>query len=206
MTKVFHAITVCWASARFARVLRAPIWRLEDFLAAFEYLDAVVAHAVDTVGHGEGEGVLAALAGIPAKHGGGMGIGVGDKGTAVAQQGEVNVVALAAAIGEEGVVFAGTQVDLLGFGFALGEAAAEMFIQPGAAVFFTHDFTVHALRLRQPVIWCSLGNGRQQHNGQKRNKAGCGHGGGSLLRGITAGYLKWEEGTIENSYGRMVFW
>ena len=102
-------------------------------MAAFEYLNAVVAHAVDTVGHGEGEGVLAALAGIPAKHGGGMGIGIGDKGAAVAQQGEVDVVALAAAIGKEGVMFAGTQVDLLGFGFALGEAAAEMFIQPGAA-------------------------------------------------------------------------
>lgn len=57
-----------------------------------------------------------------------MGIGVGDKGAAVAQQGEVNVVALAAAIGEEDVVFAGTQVDLLGFGFALGQAATEMFV------------------------------------------------------------------------------
>ena len=96
------------------------IWRLEDFLAAFEYLDAVIAHAVDTVGHGEGEGVLAALAGIPAEHGGGMGIGIGHEDTAVAQQGEVDVVALAAAIGEEGVVFAGTQIDLLRFGFALG--------------------------------------------------------------------------------------
>lgn len=108
-------------------------------MAAFEYLDAVVTHAVDTVGHGEGEGVLAALAGIPAEHGGGMGIGVGDKGAAVAQQGEVDVVTLAAAIGEESVVFAGTQVDLLGFGFALRQAAAEMFVQPGTAVFFTYD-------------------------------------------------------------------
>ena len=161
MVKVFHAITVCWASAKSARVVYAQIWRLEDFLAAFEYLDAVVTHAVDTVGHGEGEGVLAALAGIPAKHGGGMGIGVGDKGTAVAQQGEVNVVALAAAIGEESVVFAGTQVDLLGFGFALRQAAAEMFVQPGTAVFFTHDFTVHALCLRQPVVGCGLGSSRQ---------------------------------------------
>lgn len=161
MVKVFHAITVCWASAKSARVVSNLIWRLEDFLAAFEYLNAVVAHAVDTVGHGEGEGVLAALAGIPAKHGGGMGIGVGDKGTAVAQQGEVNVVALAAAIGEEGVVFAGTQVDLLGFGFALRQAAAEMFVQPGTAVFFTYDFAVHALCLRQPVVGCGLGSSRQ---------------------------------------------
>ena len=161
MVKVFHAITVCWASAKSARVVYAQIWRLEDFLAAFEYLDAVVTHAVDTVGHGEGEGVLAALAGIPAKHGGGMGIGVGDKGTAVAQQGEVNVVALATAIGEESVVFAGTQVDLLGFGFALRQAAAEMFVQPGTAVFFTHDFAVHALCLRQPVVGCGLGSSRQ---------------------------------------------
>ena len=159
MVKVFHAITVCWASAKSARVVSNLIWRLEDFLAAFEYLNAVVAHAVDTVGHGEG--VLAALAGIPAKHGGGMGIGVGDKGTAVAQQGEVNVVALAAAIGEEGVVFAGTQVDLLGFGFALRQAAAEMFVQPGTAVFFTYDFAVHALCLRQPVVGCGLGSSRQ---------------------------------------------
>ena len=130
-------------------------------MVAFEYLDAVVAHAVDTVGHSEGEGVLAALAGIPAKHGGGMGIGVGDKGAAVAQQGEVDVVTLAAAIGEEGVVFAGTQVDLLGFGFALRQAAAEMFVQPGTAVFFTHDFAVHALCLRQPVVGCGLGSSRQ---------------------------------------------
>ena len=43
----------------------------------------------------------------------------------------------------------------------LGQAATEMFVQPGTAVFFTHDFAVHALRLRQPVIWRSLGNGRQ---------------------------------------------
>ena len=161
MVKVFHAITVCWASAKSARVVYAQIWRLEDFLAAFEYLDAVVTHAVDTVGHGEGEGVLAALAGIPAEHGGGMGIGVGDKGAAVAQQGEVNVIALAAAIGEESVVFAGTQVDLLGFGFALRQAAAEMFVQPGTAVFFTYDFAVHALCLRQPVVGCGLGSSRQ---------------------------------------------
>lgn len=130
-------------------------------MAAFEYLDAVVTHAVDTVGHGEGEGVLAALAGIPAEHGGGMGIGVGDKGAAVAQQGEVDVVTLAAAIGEESVVFAGTQVDLLGFGFALRQAAAEMFVQPGTAVFFTYDFAVHALCLRQPVVGCGLGSSRQ---------------------------------------------
>ena len=161
MAKVFHAITVCWASAKSARVVSNLIWQLEDFLAAFEYLNTVVAHAVDTVGHGEGEGVLAALAGIPAKHGGGMGIGVGDKGAAVAQQGEVNVIALAAAIGEESVVFAGTQVDLLGFGFALRQAAAEMFVQPGTAVFFTHDFAVHALCLRQPVVGCGLGSSRQ---------------------------------------------
>ena len=161
MVKVFHAITVCWASAKSARVVSNLIWRLEDFLAAFEYLNAVVAHAVDTVGHGEGEGVLAALAGIPAKHGGGMGIGVGDKGAAVEQQGEVDVVALAAAICEESVVFAGTQVDLLGFGLALRQAAAEMFVQPGTAVFFTHDFAVHALCLWQPVIWRGLGSGRQ---------------------------------------------
>lgn len=161
MAKVFHAITVCWASAKSARVVSNLIWQLEDFLAAFEYLNTVVAHAVDTVGHGEGEGVLAALAGIPAKHGGGMGIGVGDKGAAVAQQGEVDVVALAAAIGEEGVVFAGTQVDLLGFGFALRQAAAEMFVQPGTAVFFTYDFAVHALCLRQPVVGCGLGSSRQ---------------------------------------------
>lgn len=206
MAKVFHAITVCWASARFARVLRAPIWRLEDFLAAYEYLNAVVAHAVDTVGHGEGEGVLAALAGIPAEHGVGMRVGVGSEDAAVAQQGEVDVAALAAAIGEESVVFAGTQVDLLRFGFALGQAATEMFVQPGAAVFFAHDFAVHALRLRQPIIWRGLGGGRQQHNGQERDKAGCGHGGGSLLRGITAGYLKWEGGAIKNSYERMAFW
>jgi len=110
--------------------------RLEYFLTAFVYLNTVVAHAVDTVGHGEGEGVLAALAGIPAKHGGGMGIGIGDKGAAVTQQGKVDVVALPTAIGKEGVMFAGTQVDLLGFGFALGQAATEMFVQPGAAGFF----------------------------------------------------------------------
>ena len=85
MAKAFYVVTVCWVWAKSARVLRPPpIWRLEDFLAAFEYLNAVVAHAVDTVGHGEGEGVLAALAGIPAEHGGGMGIGVGDKGVSVA--------------------------------------------------------------------------------------------------------------------------
>ena len=161
MAKVFHAVIVCWASAKSARVVSNLIWRLEDFLAAFEYLNAVVTHAVDTVGHGEGEGVLAALAGIPAEHGGGMGIGVGDKGAAVAQQGEVNVIALAAAIGEESVVFAGTQVNLLGFGFALRQAAAEMFVQPGTAVFFTYDFAVHALCLRQPVVGCGLGSSRQ---------------------------------------------
>lgn len=182
------------------------IWRLEDFLTAFEYLDAVIAHAGDTVGHGEGEGVLAALAGIPAKHGGGMGIGIGDKGAAVTQQGEVDVVALAAAIGEEGVVFAGTQVDLLGFGFALGQAAAEMFVQPGTAVFFAHDFAVHPLRLRQPVVGCSLGSGRQQQNRQKRDKAACGHGGGNLLKWKMAGYLKVAEGAIENSYGEKLLW
>ena len=84
MAKVFHAVIVCWASAKSARVVSNLIWRLEDFLAAFEYLNTVVTHAVDTVGHGEGEGVLAALAGIPAEHGGGMGIGVGDKGVPVA--------------------------------------------------------------------------------------------------------------------------
>ena len=206
MAKVFHAVIVCWASAKSARVVSNLIWRLEDFLAAFEYLNAVVTHAVDTVGHGEGEGVLAALAGIPAEHGVGMGVGVGSEDAAVAQQGKVDVAALAAAIGEEGIVFADTQVDLPGFGFALRQAAAEMFIQPGAAVFFTHDFAVHTLRLRQPIVWCGLGGGRQQHNGQEWDKAGCGHGGGSLLKGITAGYLKWEEGTIENSYGRVVFW
>ena len=159
------------------------IWRLEDFLTAFKYLDAVVAHAGDAVGHGNGEGVLAALAGIPAEHGGSMGIGIGHEGAAVAQQGEVDVVALAAAIGEEGVVFAGTQVDLLGFGFALGEAAAEVFVQPGTAVFFTHDFAVHPLRLRQPVVGCSLGSGRQQQNRQKRDKVACGHGGRNWLKG-----------------------
>ena len=148
MAKVFHAVTVCWASAKSARVVSNLIWRLEDFLAAFEYLNAVVAHAVDTVG-------------IPAKHGGGMGIGISDKGAAVTQQGEVDVVALAAAIGEESVVFAGTQIDLLGFGFALGQAATEMFVQSGTAVFLTHDFAVHPLRLRQPVVGCSLGSGRQ---------------------------------------------
>ena len=161
MAKVFHAITVCWASAKSARVVSNLIWQLEDFLAAFEYLNTVVAHAVDTVGHGEGEGVLAALAGIPAEHGGGMGIGIGDKGAAVTQQGKVDVVALPTAIGKEGVMFAGTQVDLLGFGFALGEAAAEVFVQPGTAVFFTHDFAVHPLRLRQPVVGCGLGSSRQ---------------------------------------------
>ena len=161
MAKVFHAITVCWASAKSVRVVRALLWRLEYFLTAFEYLNAVVAHAVDTVGHGEGEGVLAALAGIPAEHGGGMGIGIGDKGAAVTQQGKVDVVALPTAIGKEGVMFAGTQVDLLGFGFALGQAATEMFVQPGAAVFFTHDFAVHALCLRQPVVGCGLGSSRQ---------------------------------------------
>ena len=163
MVKVFHAITVCWASAKSARVVYAQIWRLEDFLAAFEYLDAVVTHAVDTVGHGEGEGegVLAALAGIPAEHGGGMGVGVGGEDAAVAQQGEVDVAALAAAIGKEGIVFADTQIDLLGFGFALRQAAAEMFVQPGTAVFFTHDFAVHALCLRQPVVGCGLGSSRQ---------------------------------------------
>ena len=82
---------------------------LEDFLAAFEYLDAVIAHAGDTVGHGNGEGVLAALASMPAEHRGGVGIGVGGEELAVAQQGEVDVGALAAAVGEEGVVFAGMQ-------------------------------------------------------------------------------------------------
>ena len=90
-----------------------------------------------------------------------MGIGIGDKGAAVTQQGKVDVVALPTAIGKEGVMFAGTQVDLLGFGFALGQAATEMFVQPGAAVFFTHDFAVHALCLRQPVVGCGLGSSRQ---------------------------------------------
>lgn len=130
-------------------------------MAAFEYLDVVDALAGDAVGHGEGEGVLAALAGIPAEHGVGMGVGVGGEDAAVAQQGKVDVAALAAAIGKEGIVFAYTQVDLLGFGFSLGEAAAEMFIQPGAAVFFTHDFAVHTLRLRQPIVWRGLGSSRQ---------------------------------------------
>ena len=161
MAKVFHAVTVCWASVQSGQVVCASIRRLEYFLTAFEYLDAVIAHAVDAVGHGNGEGVLAALAGIPAEHGGGMGIGVGDKGAAVTQQGEVDVVALAAAIGKEGVMFAGTQVDLLRFGFALGQATTEMFVQPGTAVFFTHDFAVHALCLRQPVVGCGLGSSRQ---------------------------------------------
>ena len=73
-------------------------------MAAFEYLDIVDAFAGDTVGHGEGEGVLAALAGIPAEHGVGMGVGVGSEDAAVAQQGKVDVAALAAAIGEEGIV------------------------------------------------------------------------------------------------------
>ena len=141
--------------------MRAPIWRLEDFLAAFEYLDVVGALAGDAVGHGEGEGVLAALAGIPAEHGVGMRVGVGSEDAAVAQQGKVDVAALPTAIGKEGVMFAGTQVDLLGFGFALGQATTEMFVQPGTAVFFTHDFAVHALCLRQPVVGCGLGSSRQ---------------------------------------------
>ena len=103
-------------------------------------------------------------------------------------------------------MFAGTQVDLLRFGFALGQAATEMFVQPGAAVFFAHDFAVHPLRLRQPVVGRGLDSGRQQQNRQKQDKAACGHGGGNLLKWKMAGYLKVAEGAIENSYGEKLLW
>ena len=165
--------------------------RLEYFLTAFEYLNAVVAHAGDAVGHGEGEGVLAALAGMPAEHGGGVGIGVGGEELAVAQQGEVDVGALAAAVGEEGVVFAGMQGQLAGHGSALCKAACEQRVLPGAAVFFAHGVAVHALRLRQPVVGRGLNGGGKQQDGQENGEAA-----GNSEHGV-AGLRKWFAGGRE---------